>query len=66
VFEGLAGRGLLSLRDPLLGATQFNWLIMSAPLNRTMLLGDGAIPSPKEIREHAEQGVCMFLAAYAK
>jgi AcrR family transcriptional regulator len=66
VFEGLAGRGLLSLRDPLLAATQFNWLIMSAPLNRTMLLGDGTIPSPKEIREHAKQGVCMFLAAYAK
>lgn len=66
VFESLRERGLLSLYDPLLAATQFNWLIMSAPLNRTMLLGDSAIPSPKEIREHAKQGVRMFLAAYAK
>jgi len=66
VFEGLAGRGLLSFRDPLTAATQFNWLIMSAPLNRAMLLGDSAIPGSEEIREHAMQGVGMFLAAYAK
>ena len=66
VFESLRERGLLSLYDPLLAATQFNWLIMSAPLNRTMLLGDSAIPSPKEIREPAKQRVRMFLAAYAK
>jgi TetR/AcrR family transcriptional regulator, mexJK operon transcriptional repressor len=65
-FEGLARRGVLLVRDPMLAATQFNWLIMSAPLNRAMLLGDGAIPSPKEIHEHARHSVCMFLAAYAK
>jgi hypothetical protein len=39
---------------------------MSAPLNRTMLLGDGAIPSSKELREHAREGVRMFLAAYSR
>lgn len=66
MIEGLTKRGLLSVRDPMLAATQFNWLVMSAPLNRTMLLGDGAIPSPKEIRENAKQGVSTFLAAYAK
>jgi AcrR family transcriptional regulator len=65
-FERLADRGALSVRDPLLAATQFNWLIMSAPLNRTMLLGDGAIPSSKELREHAREGVRMFLAAYSR
>jgi len=65
-FEILGKRGLLSLRDPMLAATQFNWLIMSAPLNRTMLLGDAAIPSSKEILDHATQGVRMFLAAYTK
>lgn len=65
-FERLADRGALSVHDPLLAATQFNWLIMSAPLNRTMLLGDGAIPSSKELREHAREGVRMFLAAYSR
>ena len=65
-FERLADRGALSVHDPLLAATQFNWLIMSAPLNRAMLLGDGAIPSSKELREHAREGVRMFLAAYSR
>jgi AcrR family transcriptional regulator len=65
-FERLADRGALSVHDPLLAATQFNWLMMSAPLNRTMLLGDGAIPSSKELREHAREGVRMFLAAYSR
>jgi AcrR family transcriptional regulator len=65
-FERLADRGALSVHDPLLAATHFNWLIMSAPLNRTMLLGDGAIPSSKELREHAREGVRMFLAAYSR
>ena len=65
-FERLADRGALSVHDPLLAATQFNWLIMSVPLNRTMLLGDGAIPSSKELREHAREGVRMFLAAYSR
>ena len=65
-IEGLARRGLLAVRDPMLAATQFNWLIMGAPLSRTMLLGDGAIPDKKEIRRHARQGVRTFLAAYAK
>jgi TetR/AcrR family transcriptional repressor of mexJK operon len=64
-FERLRKRGLLSLPDPMLAATQFNWLIMSAPLNRAMLLGDATIPNSKEILEHAKQGVRMFLAAYA-
>jgi len=65
-FERLVDRGALSVHDPLLAATQFNWLIMSVPLNRTMLLGDGAIPSSKELREHAREGVRMFLAAYSR
>lgn len=65
-FERLADRGALSVHDPLLAATQFNWLIMSAPLNRTMLLGDGAIPSSKELRGHARESVRMFLAAYSR
>ena len=38
-FERLAARGLLAARRPDLAAAQFNWLVMSAPLNQAMLLG---------------------------
>jgi TetR/AcrR family transcriptional regulator, mexJK operon transcriptional repressor len=65
-FQWLAARGLLWVRDPSLAAAQFNWLIMGAPLNRAMLLGDSAIPRPKELQEHAREAVRMFLAAYSK
>ena len=66
IFKRLAARGVLSIRDPYLTATQFNWLVMSAPLNRAMLLGDKSIPGPKELRKHANQSVRIFLAAYSK
>ena len=64
VFQGLAQRGLLKIDDPATAASHFNWLIMSAPLNQAMLLGDAAIPSPAELRRNAEAGVRVFLAAY--
>lgn len=64
VFQGLAERGLLKIDDPATAASHFNWLIMSAPLNQAMLLGDAAIPSPAELRRNAEAGVQVFLAAY--
>ena len=65
-FERLAARGLLAVDDPMVAAGQFNWLIMSAPLNQAMLLGDGAIPKPAELRRHAAEGVRVFLAAYGR
>lgn len=64
VFERLAARGLLAIDDPMLAASHFNWLVMAAPLNRAMLLGDEAIPGPEELRRHAVEGVRVFLAAY--
>ena len=65
-FVRLADRGLLAIDDPMVAASHFNWLIMSAPLNQAMLLGDGAIPQPAELRRHAAEGVRVFLAAYGK
>jgi AcrR family transcriptional regulator len=65
-FERLADRGLLAIEDPLLAASHFNWLVMSAPLNQAMLLGDAAIPGEAEIRQCAADGVRVFLAAYGK
>ena len=66
VFQGLAERGLLTIDDPQLAASHFNWLIMSEPLNQAMLLGDDAIPSQAELRRNAEAGVRVFLAAYGR
>jgi AcrR family transcriptional regulator len=63
-FERLAARGALELDDPELAAAHFNWLVMSAPINRAMLLGDDAIPGPEELDRYADGGVRAFLAAY--
>jgi len=64
IFSGLAERGVLDVDDPALAAEQFNWLVMSGPLNQAMLLGDDAVPSDAGLREHAERSVRMFLAAH--
>jgi TetR/AcrR family transcriptional repressor of mexJK operon len=63
-FKRLAARGVLELHDPELAALHFNWLIMSAPVNRAMLLGDDAIPDAGELDGYADAGVRVFLAAY--
>jgi TetR/AcrR family transcriptional regulator, mexJK operon transcriptional repressor len=65
-FADLAERGLLQLDSALTAATHFNWLIMSAPVNRAMLLGDDGIPTPAELDRYADEGVRAFLAAYGK
>jgi TetR/AcrR family transcriptional regulator, mexJK operon transcriptional repressor len=64
VFERLAQRGALVLDDPLLAAAHFNWLVMSIPLNRAMLLGDESPTADAELDRCAESGVSVFLAAY--
>jgi AcrR family transcriptional regulator len=63
-FEGLAGRGLLQLDDPLLAAEHFNWLILSTPLNQAMLSGNNEPPAPADLNRYADTGVRAFLAAY--
>jgi AcrR family transcriptional regulator len=64
VFERLADRGALRLDDPVLAAAHFNWLVMSIPLNRAMLLGDNRPPARAELERYADAGVRAFLAAY--
>jgi AcrR family transcriptional regulator len=63
-FERIAACRVLAIRNPSLAASQFNWLVMSAPLNGAMLLGDDAIPSKSELQRHAAESVQLFLAAY--
>lgn len=64
-LERLAARGLLSLEDPPLAAAHFNWLVMSIPLNRAMLLGDDTTPNTKELKHYADAGARAFLSAYS-
>lgn len=63
-FDRLASRGLLHLDDATRAAAEFNWLIMSAPLNAAMLLGEDGPPDPADVERWAEDGVRTFLAAY--
>jgi TetR/AcrR family transcriptional repressor of mexJK operon len=63
-FQRLAARGVLRVQDPEHAAVHFNWLIMSAPLNRAMLLGSDEPPAPADLERYADSGVRVFLAAY--
>ena len=64
VFERMATRGLLTIADPQTAASSFNWLVMGAPLNEAMLLGDASIPSRDEQRAHVAEAVRIFLAGH--
>lgn len=63
-FEQLRRRGVLTFEDAHLAAEHFNWLIMSIPLNRAMLLGDDTQPAAEELDRYAAAGVRVFLATY--
>lgn len=56
--------GRLRADDVRAAASFFNWLVMGAPVNDVMLLGDGAIPPAETLKTHAEEAVRIFLAAY--
>ena len=66
VFRRLDQRGLLHVDDPARAASDFNWLIMSEPINKAMLLGDDEAPEPTSIATWADQAVRTFLAAYRR
>ncbi len=66
LLQRIAEHGLVSLGASAVAAPQFPWLVMAEPLNRAMLLGDGAIPSPEELKRHAAEGVRTFLASYGR
>lgn len=63
-MAAFAERGLLSADDPVEAATTFNWLVMGAPMNEAMLLGDGAIPDATALQRHAVHSARVFVAAY--
>lgn len=63
-FERYRRLGQVQADDLQAAAGFFNWLIMGGPVNDAMLLGDGAILPPEACRNHAEEAVRIFLAAY--
>ncbi|MBB5790142.1 TetR/AcrR family transcriptional regulator [Jiangella mangrovi] len=64
MFERLRDAGRLAVDDPAAAAEWFNWLVMAAPLNRAMMLGDDAVPPEDDLRRHVEEAVRIFLAAF--
>ncbi len=56
-----AAAGALPPHDSRIAAQHYNWLVMGAPLNAAMLLGDDAIPSPAALRAHADAAVAAFV-----
>lgn len=64
LFANISKRGCVKIDNPHVAAAQFNWIIMSGPLNQAVFLGDDLIPNAEDLRRNAEQGVRMFLAAY--
>lgn len=63
-FAELAAQGRLHAPDPVLAATHFNWLVMSAPLNEAMLLGKDESLSARKIKQLGDGAVRVFLSAY--
>lgn len=64
VLAGIAATGALDIVDPVVAATQLNWLVMGEPINRAMLLGDDAILTRAEVEKHVEDAVEVFFRAY--
>ncbi|MFN4202667.1 MAG: TetR/AcrR family transcriptional regulator [Tabrizicola sp.] len=62
-FARLRERGLLRMADTHLAAEQFNWLILSGPMNRAMFDAD-AVADTSRHAEYANAAVDVFLAAY--
>jgi TetR/AcrR family transcriptional repressor of mexJK operon len=62
-FARLDENGLLRVDDAQLAAQQFNWLVLSVPVNQAMFDPDTEF-SDAEIGAYARDAVRVFLAAY--
>lgn len=65
-FTRFVTNGWLRADDPATAASFFNWLVMSEPLNRAMLLGDHAAPDAAALRSHCTEAARVFVAAYGR
>lgn len=64
LLRELDARGWIQTPDPAVAAEQLNWLVMGAPTNAAMFLGDNVAPTPAEQKAHIRDAVAVFLAAY--
>ncbi|MDN5751447.1 MAG: TetR/AcrR family transcriptional regulator C-terminal domain-containing protein [Pseudonocardia sp.] len=59
-----AEHGLLRVDDPHVAATHLNWLVIGAPLNEAMLLGDKGSPGEEALLRHVAEAVRIFVTAH--
>ncbi|QYG94190.1 TetR/AcrR family transcriptional regulator [Iamia sp. SCSIO 61187] len=64
IVADLDRRGVVRAPDVSTAAEHLNWLILSGPLNRAMLLGADHGMAAADIDRHADDGVAAFLRAY--
>jgi TetR/AcrR family transcriptional repressor of mexJK operon len=64
-LKHLDERGLLRVADPALAAKHFAFLILGVPLDKAMFFGDDIGFTGEELDYFADEGVRVFLAAYA-
>ncbi|RZS34861.1 TetR family transcriptional regulator [Herbihabitans rhizosphaerae] len=64
-FAELAREGRLHLDDPPAAASEFNWLVMAAPINEAMLLGRTTFPAA-DLAVIADRAVATFMRAYGR
>ena len=64
LLRELNARGWVRVPDPAMAAEQLNWLVMGAPTNAAMFLGDDVAPSSAQRQAHVRNAVATFLAAY--
>lgn len=63
-FARYQERGQIKTDDVHAAASFFNWLVMGAPVNDAMLLGNDAILHGGALKTHVREAVRIFLAAY--
>jgi hypothetical protein len=61
---GYAERGQRRVADPDAAAPHLNRLIVGAPLDEAMLLGDDAVPDDQALRRHVTEAVRIFVATH--
>jgi TetR/AcrR family transcriptional regulator, mexJK operon transcriptional repressor len=64
-FRRLAEKGLLRIDDADQAAQNFNWLVLSTPLNLAMFNVDAEF-TDTELERYADEAVRVFLAAYGQ
>ena len=64
-FAAWDRRGLVRVPDPMLAAQEFNWLVLSIPLNKAMAYAsDEPLFEAAELDRYADEAVRIFLAAH--